>query len=536
MRVRCTKGMAPKKMYGNYITRGRDLLGMPNCSSDSALTVEFAHEEDSLSPPVIYIQAALLYTTSSFSRRIRVHTMAVPVTSTAMDCYQFADIDTACNILAKHAIEIAKKSGLSSARKYLQEQCIDTIQSYKNAVVAQPASQQQPNDPNEFLCPTLQLLPLYIMSLQKNITFRGGTEIRPDERMFMIHQLNGMPVNQSRVFVYPNLYALHSMTAECGKPIEGSKSEDDSLHVAGKRNILLPPTQKLRAEILESNGLYLLEDSVSMYMWIGKSAPSELLQTIFGVSHEGLDCRQLTLQDLGNNLSSRVNNIVQAIREENSSFPRLIFLKEGDHAETRFFMHLVEERANFADCSHSYPEYLKLVTRNSGTPTRGGGGKGGIGSAPYHSGGSPAPHQAPRGMAPGGARGPGPQMQNFGGGLKGQKGAGGMPLPPQKGQMMPRGQPMMPRGSAPNLQPQGQMMPTGGAHFQQQAPQQYGGKGMGIPQAPQIFGGKGMGGPPGPGGMGVPPGGPPGRQVKGGPPPNMQQAPRGGPPPNYRPY
>jgi hypothetical protein len=28
--------------------------------------------------------------------------MAVPVTSTAMDCYQFADIDTACNILAKH--------------------------------------------------------------------------------------------------------------------------------------------------------------------------------------------------------------------------------------------------------------------------------------------------------------------------------------------------------------------------------------------------------------------------------------------------
>ena len=123
------------------------------------------------------------------------------------------------------------------------------------------------------------------MSLQKNITFRGGTEIRPDERMFMIHQvllpthmefdemnfriclftvrppffftqLNGMPVNQSRVFVYPNLYALHSMTAECGKPIEGSKSEDDSLHIAGKRNILLPPTQKLRAEILESNGTH----------------------------------------------------------------------------------------------------------------------------------------------------------------------------------------------------------------------------------------------------------------------------------------
>jgi hypothetical protein len=45
--------------------------------------------------------------------------------------------------------------------------------------------------------------------------------------------------------------------------------------------------------------------------------------------------RKLALQDLGNNLSSRVNNIVQAIREESSTFPRLIFLKEGDHAEVR---------------------------------------------------------------------------------------------------------------------------------------------------------------------------------------------------------
>jgi hypothetical protein len=196
-----------------------------------------------------------------------------------------------------------------------------------------------------------------------------------------------------------------------------------------------------------------------------------------------------------------------------------------------------------------------MVTRNSGTPARGGGGKGGKGSAPYHSGGSPAPHQAPRGMvAPGritlqksfctclnftsslftvllcsllntgGARGPGPQMQNMnmGGGLKGQKGAGGMPAPPQKGKMMPRGQPMMPRGQPmmprggpPNLQGPGQTMPSGGVgNFQQQAPQQYGGKGMGMQQAPQQFGGKGMGGPPG---------GPPGHQMKGGPPPNMQQ-------------
>ena len=46
-------------------------------------SVEIAHEETLVTGPVAYLQAALLYTNSVGERRIRVHTMAIPVVSGA---------------------------------------------------------------------------------------------------------------------------------------------------------------------------------------------------------------------------------------------------------------------------------------------------------------------------------------------------------------------------------------------------------------------------------------------------------------------
>ena len=57
----------------------------------------------------------------------------------------------------------------------------------------------------------LQLLPLYAMALQKNMAFRGGTDMRTDERAFLISQLSNMSVEDSRVFVYPRLFEVHNM-------------------------------------------------------------------------------------------------------------------------------------------------------------------------------------------------------------------------------------------------------------------------------------------------------------------------------------
>lgn len=52
----------------------------------------------------------------------------------------------------------------------------------------------------------IQLLPLYSMALQKNVAFRGGADVRADERASVHSQLANMPIEHSRCFTYPSMF------------------------------------------------------------------------------------------------------------------------------------------------------------------------------------------------------------------------------------------------------------------------------------------------------------------------------------------
>lgn len=84
MRVRATRGLRFSNFYGNYFIRGTDLLALPNCTADSSFSLDIAYDEAVLTAQAITIQAALLYTSSAGERRIRVHTMVLPVTSVSI--------------------------------------------------------------------------------------------------------------------------------------------------------------------------------------------------------------------------------------------------------------------------------------------------------------------------------------------------------------------------------------------------------------------------------------------------------------------
>lgn len=87
MRVRCSKGLKISHFYGNFIIRSSDLLALPSVSADQTFAMEIAHEETVLTSSIAYIQSALLYTSSSGERRIRVHTMALPVVGDLSELY-----------------------------------------------------------------------------------------------------------------------------------------------------------------------------------------------------------------------------------------------------------------------------------------------------------------------------------------------------------------------------------------------------------------------------------------------------------------
>ena len=142
---------------------------------------------------------------------------------------------------------------------------------------------------------------------------------------------------------------------------------DEDITTAGAERIRLPNVTNLSYERLSSEGAFLLEDGQALYLWVGKAVSSDFLMSAFSLeSLEGIDCSQIMLLANPDDLSRRINAIVNALREDRPSFMQLHVCREGDGAnEARFFWRLVEDRASFTGGTYSYAEFLQHVTRQS---------------------------------------------------------------------------------------------------------------------------------------------------------------------------
>ena len=299
-RVRCSRGMRISNFYGNFFIRGTDLLALPNVSSDSVYTIDIVHDEQSVSSTAVTLQAALLYTSKDGERKIRVMTQALPTTSLTSDLVKSIDQDAMCNVLAKQALSVAVKTNLDNARGRLQQICVDIIRSAKNgdkrtvSGYAMPPQQgQQADDDNKEkpIPDNLKLLPLYTLSMMKNVALRGGTDVHPDERVQAHQLLSNMSVEQSLRYVYPQLFAIHDMDSTAGLPADSSSGKAKT---AGRNNILLPKVANLNVERLTSNGIFLLDNGVDMYLWVGRSSDPAVTSALFGISSlENVDMSQV---------------------------------------------------------------------------------------------------------------------------------------------------------------------------------------------------------------------------------------------------
>lgn len=374
MRVRATRGLRIANFYGNFFIRGTDLLALPNCHTDSVYAMDFAYDEPTLNASAITVQAALLYTNSAGERRIRVHTMVVPVTQSLPDMLAQTDIDCAVNISVKQAVEISLKTGMDNARQRVHQNCVEILRAAKGGQqqaghYGGPGYQQQPrsSDGSSEVPVSLQLLPLYSMSIQKNLALRGGADVRTDERAFFQSLLSNMDIEESKVFIYPRMFSVHDMPMDAGT----SSDNADDVPTAGENRVRLPTILNLSHERLTSEGMFLLENGYDLFLWIGRNVSPAILDTVFGVSSlENVDMSQLSILAENSDFSHRLSNVVDALRSERGRYLQLHFIKEGDgYAEAYFSRFLVEDRANFTGGTFSYVEYHSFVSRQvSGMP------------------------------------------------------------------------------------------------------------------------------------------------------------------------
>jgi protein transport protein SEC24 len=266
-----------------------------------------------------------------------------------------ADIDCAVNVSIKQSIDIAMKTGLDNARQRVHQTCVEVLRSAQGGGGPQqqqqaggyghPQQQQQQQAPatGGKVPDSLQLLPLYAMSMQKNLVVRGGTDVRTDERAFFQTLLLNMGIEESKVFIYPRMFSVHDMAIDAGTP---SDNIDDDAPTAGAERVRLPAILNLSHERLASEGIFLLENGYDLFMWIGRSVSPAILSTLFGVnSLEGADLSELAIQKDSSDYSARLHAIIRALRDERTRHLQLHFIREGDgHAEAFFSRFLVEDR------------------------------------------------------------------------------------------------------------------------------------------------------------------------------------------------
>uniref|UniRef100_A0A673ATB9 Protein transport protein Sec24B-like n=1 Tax=Sphaeramia orbicularis TaxID=375764 RepID=A0A673ATB9_9TELE len=324
MRIRCTKGLSIHTFHGNFFVRSTDLLSLANVNPDSAFAVQMSIEDSLADSSLACFQAALLYTSSKGKRRIRVHTLCLPVVNQLSDVYAGADVQAITCLLANMAIDRSISSSLSDARDALINAVVDFVNSYKSNV----SSLQQ----SGLVCPSaMRLFPLYIHALLKQKALRTGTSTRLDERVFAMCEFKTQPLQQLMRMVHPDLYRLDNM------------SDQGALHL-NDTVVPQPHLLHLSAERLSRDGAFLMDCGNVFYLWIGKCCSDMFIRDVLGIP----------------NYASIPPNmfILYCPKKACLLFVFLFFCRDDGSAKATFFQQLVEDRS---ESSSSYYEFLQHI-------------------------------------------------------------------------------------------------------------------------------------------------------------------------------
>ncbi|TRY58874.1 hypothetical protein DNTS_027464 [Danionella cerebrum] len=289
MRVRTGTGFRATDFFGAMFLKNTTDVEMAAVDCDKAVTVEFKHDDTLSEESGALMQCALLYTTIGGQRRLRVHNLSLNCSSQLSELYKSCETDALINFFAKTAYRAILNQPLKAVREILVNQTAHILACYRKNCASPSAASQL------ILPDAMKVFPVYMNSLLKTPVLVGSTDLSTDDRVFHRLLVNSMGVEETQVLLYPRLIPLHNMDVS---------SEE------------IPAPLRCSEERLSDSGVFLLENGLTMFLWLGHACPAELLQNLFNVSSlthlssEGLQTvkqkdraellfRQLLIEDKG---------------------------------------------------------------------------------------------------------------------------------------------------------------------------------------------------------------------------------------------
>ncbi|KAK6329415.1 hypothetical protein J4Q44_G00013930 [Coregonus suidteri] len=340
MRVRTSTGIRATDFFGSFFMSNTTDVELAGLDCDKTVTVEFRHDDKLSEDTGALMQCAVLYTSCSGQRRLRVHNMAVNCCSQLADLYRNCETDTIINFISKYAYRNILNTPTKTVRDTMVNQCAQILACYRKNCAS-------PSSAGQLILPEcMKLLPVYLNCVLKSDVLQPGADISLDDRAYLRQLLSCMDVSESHIFFYPRLLPLVKLDG-------GS----------------LPMAVRNSEERLSKGGVYLLETGLHLFLWVGANAQQELLSNIFGTpTFSQIDPNMTSLPELDNPFSQRLREIIDSFRSQRSRYMKLMVVKQEDKAELIFKHYLCEDKsvsggASYVDfLCHMHKEIRQLLS------------------------------------------------------------------------------------------------------------------------------------------------------------------------------
>jgi protein transport protein SEC24 len=259
LRIRTSAALQVANCFGHCYVQDSSLLRLPVVDSDTSYTLQLKIAGN-ITNQYLFLQTALLYTTRSRERRIRVHTVQLSVSNSiprvlnSMDCVAVADL------LMKGAIDQSQSASFSLAQGKVNDKMICLLKLIKTLVTGSKQA-------NVLLIPkSLRWLPQLIVGLFRLSAVRNCSllETVPDERVAAIGSLMTSPPAVLAQLASPFVY--------CGFSSRGTHLDR------------LPSMDVCSVDSLRQDGIYFVSLGFCPLIWIGKSVDPRILEE-FKVPH-----------------------------------------------------------------------------------------------------------------------------------------------------------------------------------------------------------------------------------------------------------
>ena len=351
-RVRASAGWKITNKYGNYSVKASgDLLSVPNVDGYKGLVYEVELDSDVAKNKALYLQSALLYTTSQGERRIRVINYGIPLTSEISDVH--ANIDPqaiVCTLLRRTLEQLYLNPSLHAVR----EGFLTSARQIFTEVTRSKGKQED-------LSESLVTFSMAVLGTLKHPIFLDNTwqlNTEADKMNVLRIKLNMLTIDETMLYFVPYLFAIHSL------------SEEDASYYDETGAFVYPQLLNLSLASLTNTGVYLMDAGDALYMLIGSQTAPATLNSLFGIETldgVGILTEDMMSQNQEDSLVVKVLNLLNELRvRKTDNYAYLhIFIEGGKTpAEYKFYSKLIEDKANVPNSYNiSYADFMNILSK-----------------------------------------------------------------------------------------------------------------------------------------------------------------------------